>query len=64
MTEYKQVSGEDGLKYCLFNEMMLRKAFKIGGIDDFERAIETIAYNSGKDDETSDESSDSHSVSE
>ena len=38
---------------------MSRKAFKIRGIDDFERALEAIAYSSGKEDDTSDESSDS-----
>ena len=59
MTEHKQVNREDDLKFCLFFHMMSRKAFKIRGIDDFERALEAIAYSSGKEDDTSDESSDS-----
>ena len=59
MTEHKQVNREDDLKFCLFIHMMSRKAFKIRGIDDFERALEAIAYSSGKEDDTSDESSDS-----
>ena len=59
MTEHKQVNREDDLKFCLFIHMMSRKAFKIRGIDDFERALDAIAYNSGKEDDTSDESSDS-----
>ena len=59
MTEHKQVNREDGLKFCLFIHMMSREAFKIRGIDDFERALEAIAYNSDKEDDTSDESSDS-----